>query len=128
MLVFNFRIRLDIGMDKNQQHLHLDGLQVDLLQESAPKNSVHLPGFNGPHPQTSSGKRAVRVQSRPSLITLAGTKTVNLEHSAWEIVWRDNAPAGSLILGFDAPEKVRVLYYCGVDVLTQSIYRYVLTV
>jgi hypothetical protein len=37
---------------------------------------------------------------------MTGSKSVNLEHGVWEMIWRRNANAGALICGFDVPMEV----------------------
>lgn len=105
-------IRLDIGM-KTQNHLFLDGFEMELLQTVPPKGAVSLPGADGPHPQTSSGKKEVHVSCPPAFIGMNGRDEVNLENGAWEMVWTDKQSYGSLICGFDVKEKVssRQLFY-----------------
>lgn len=106
-------VRLDIGGYKdtyprapNTARLVLNGLKLDLLQTKAPTGTVELPGANGPHPQTSSGSREIRVDAEPFFIGMNGMEKVKLERGGWELLWRENAPAGALICGFDVPIAV----------------------
>ena len=93
--------------------LFLDGLELNLLQDMAAKGShVGLPGANGPHPQTSSGAKVVKVVKAPSFIGMNGMERVKLDRGGWEMVWRKNSPAGSLICGFDVPKEVGSFECC----------------
>jgi hypothetical protein len=103
-------VRLDIGKKKSNPfapstpHLFLDGLMLDLLQAKAPKGCVTLPGADGPHPQTSSGARTVNIHQLPYFIGMNGMEKIKLEQGAWELVWRETSPGGSLICGFEVPK------------------------
>lgn len=114
-------IRLEVGKKNFHKQVVedgprfcLDGLQVDLRQEPAPKGHVGLPGCNGPHPQTSSGARAVDIDKLPSFVGMNGLESVDLENAAWEMVWRESAPSGSLVCGFDVPNEVSSLFVLAV--------------
>lgn len=39
-------------------------------------------------------------------VDITGSKSVNLENGAWEMIWRRNANAGALICGFHVPKEV----------------------
>ncbi|GKY94037.1 hypothetical protein MPSEU_000370400 [Mayamaea pseudoterrestris] len=99
-------IRLEIG-SQHENHLLLDGLTLECLQTKAPKSSVCMPGADGPHPQTSSGKREVHFTQLPYYIGMKGKEEVHLEHkAAWEMIWKVDDRQGLLIIGFDNPCKV----------------------
>jgi hypothetical protein len=106
-------IRVDIGKKpKNRReqpvpHLLLDGLELDLQQEKAPSDT-ELPYANGPHPQISSGARAVKVTQQPYFIGMGGKTTVEMESAGWEMVWRDQARSGTILCGLDVLEEVRL--------------------
>jgi hypothetical protein len=98
-----FSIKMDIGQ-KEQTHLFLDGMNVELLQEKAePSQKVGLPGANGPHPKTSSGGLSVKTIKNPFFVDMYGTQEVRFEKGCWEMVWKKDHYCGSLILGFDVP-------------------------
>jgi hypothetical protein len=100
-------IRLDIG-NQNENHLVLDGLELECLQTSASKAaSVNMPGADGPHPHTSSGKREVHVNQLPFYIGMKGKEEVHLEKAAWEMIWKADDRQGLLVVGFDNLCKVR---------------------
>ena len=83
-----FSISMDVG-EKDQVHMNLNGLTIELLQEGAPKDErVGLPGVDGPHPQTSTGALAIKVHSSPSFIDMYGTQKVRFEKACYEMVWK----------------------------------------
>ena len=87
--------------------LFLDGLSLDLLQNTDATGHVNLPGADGPHPKTSSGARAVKVDHLPYYIGMNGMEEVKLERGAWEIIWCKDSGTGSLICAFHMPFEVR---------------------
>lgn len=65
-----------------------------------------LPGSDGPNPGSSSGARTVAVEEPlPFYIGHGGATTVAFTDGAWELVRRDAAHAGALILGFTTPDE-----------------------
>jgi hypothetical protein len=100
-------IRLDIG-NQNENHLFLDGLAIERRQTTAASNSVNMPGADGPHPKTSSGKRELHVASLPFYIGMNGKEQVKLEKGAWEMIWKADDRQGSLIFGFENHGHVRL--------------------
>lgn len=88
--------------------LGIDGLFVELHgKEDANYEHPSLPGANGPNPQLSSGAKALELVKEGKFVDLSGSRSVSLEHGVWEIIWRKNANAGSLICGFDVPAEVK---------------------
>jgi hypothetical protein len=63
-----------------------------------------LPGANGPNPQLSSGPKTLSVLREGNHIDIMGSKSIPFDNGAWEMIWRKNASAGALIMGFDAGE------------------------
>jgi len=104
-----FTVRMDIGNNKKDEtHLFLDGLSVELRKDAAPAdNKVGLPGADGPHPKTSTGALAVDILKTPHFIDMFGTQKVRFEKGCWEMIWRKNQQAGSVILGFHLPSGAR---------------------
>lgn len=106
-------LKLNIKLDiydrkaKSTPHLFLDGLELSLQPDKAVKGTyVGLPGSEGPHPQTSSGAMTLKVDELPYFIGMSGKVRVPMEKGGWEMVWRKNAMAGTLICGFDIPNEV----------------------
>jgi hypothetical protein len=83
-----FEIAMDVG-EKDQPHMNLNGLTIELLQEPAAKDQkVGLPGTDGPHPQTSTGAMGLKVHSTPSFIDMFGTQKVRFEKACYEMIWK----------------------------------------
>mmetsp|Transcript_20591 Transcript_20591/g.44724 ORF Transcript_20591/g.44724 Transcript_20591/m.44724 type:complete len:311 (+) Transcript_20591:364-1296(+) len=88
--------------------LGIDGLLVELHgKEDANYKHPSLPGANGPNPQLSTGAKTLELVKEGKFVDFTGSRSVSLEHGVWEIIWRRNAKAGSLICGFDVPEEVK---------------------
>lgn len=99
-------VRLDIGAD-DSSHLLMDGLVVELKDTKPAKGHPLLPGANGPSPGVSSGARALKVLDDAHFIGMDGMKSVVLTDGCWEMVWREGAPAGTIVCGFNVPEDVQ---------------------
>lgn len=95
-------IHLQIGQKKDAP-MYLQGLQL-VLGDKIEKSKVKMPGKHGPHPNLSSGIGGVDVVTEPFFIGMNGRENVLLEDGCWELIWRDGAPAGSLICAFDVPD------------------------
>lgn len=108
-----FHLHLDIGRDADASRLAIGDILLELQgrDELGKKTSkrVPLPGANGPNPELSSGPRSLGIISDGSFVGLEGKQFVDLggDRSRWEMVWRENAPAGALICAFDVPEEIR---------------------
>jgi hypothetical protein len=119
-------ISCDIGKKpKNRNaepppHFFLDGLELELLQEQV-TSPMELPGASGPHPQTSSGPRAIGVTQNPSFIGMNGKETVELENAGWEMVWRETGRAGTICCGLDVSEAVSSIDVCSASPWTGRI-------
>jgi hypothetical protein len=103
-------IRLDVGQ-KEDSHLLIDGLAVELhddaIDTKKAKNSVPLPGSSGPNPHLSSGAKTLQVLDAARFIGLNGINHVDLQNGCWEMVWREGAPAGVIVCGFNLAEDVQ---------------------
>lgn len=98
-------IRLDVG-EKEDSHLLLDGLVIELQKDAAPKGHVSLPGSSGPNPHLSGGASSLKILDDARFIGTSGVKTVDLQDGCWELVWREDAPAGTVVCGFDLSDDV----------------------
>jgi hypothetical protein len=104
-----FKIKFDIydRKAKASPHLFLDGLELGLHPDTAAKGTcVGLPGAEGPHPQTSTGARVLKVEQRPYFIGMNGKEHVAVERGGWEMVWKKDAAAGALVCGLDITNEV----------------------
>jgi hypothetical protein len=89
----------------DSSRLVLSGLQASLSDAPAEMSAAKLPGADGPHPKTSSGAQHVTLLgASPSFVSKTGKVDVPFERGAWEVIWRDGAPAGNLVLGFNLPD------------------------
>jgi hypothetical protein len=96
-------VELTVGKDDTSRlSLHDGSIQLlsDNISKNQAKHYTSLPGANGPNPKSSTGAKHLNVVSPPSFVDMSGKQIVHLENGSWEIVWRDNAPSGSLICGF----------------------------
>lgn len=97
-------INLDIGGNDAVSRLAISGMTIDLHNVPADYDHVDMPGYNGPHPKLSSGIRMLDVLKHGEFVSLAGTKTVKAIKGCWELVWKEDAPAGALVCGFEISE------------------------
>mmetsp|Transcript_13541 Transcript_13541/g.18172 ORF Transcript_13541/g.18172 Transcript_13541/m.18172 type:complete len:284 (+) Transcript_13541:49-900(+) len=103
-------INLIIGGESDQsQSIALTGLRFQLNDEKITDKSSYppLPGADGPNPDSSSGARFLSVIKQPYFVSIEGLQQVELLQACWEMVWRDDEPAGSIVCGFDVPAEVR---------------------
>lgn len=47
------------------------------------------------------------ILSDGKFVDLTGSKSASLRNGAWEMIWKRNASAGTLMCGFDVPEEVK---------------------
>jgi len=94
---------LDIAEPKGSSHLAVNGIEFDLTKRvpSLENDFVKMPGSHGPFPQLSGGLHALTNIGVGTYTSMAGHETVKLSKGCWEIVWRDGAPCGSLLYGFE---------------------------
>eukprot|EP00545_Synedropsis_sp_CCMP1620_P003111 CAMPEP_0119008880 /NCGR_PEP_ID=MMETSP1176-20130426/4000_1 /TAXON_ID=265551 /ORGANISM="Synedropsis recta cf, Strain CCMP1620" /LENGTH=274 /DNA_ID=CAMNT_0006961291 /DNA_START=65 /DNA_END=889 /DNA_ORIENTATION=+ len=97
-------IKLDVGITDDAR-LNIQGLMLELSSKEANYEHPKMPGADGPHPQLSSGVRTLNILKEGSFVDMNGQKTVKTLNGCWEMVWKQNASAGSLICGFDIPEE-----------------------
>lgn len=98
---------MNVGNNENSR-MSLQGLHLELCEDEAIDNErVKLPGVDGPHPNVSSGAKKLVVKDQAFFVGMAGRQNVPLHHGCWEMVWRENAPAGVILCGFDLEEAIR---------------------
>lgn len=98
-------IKLDVGDSKDSSRISVSGMMLELSSELANYAHPKMPGADGPNPQLSSGIRTLNMLQHGSFVDMSGKKVVQALNGCWEMVWRENASAGSLICGFDLPEE-----------------------
>jgi len=86
--------------------MSVTGMTLELRNVDPSYAHPAMPGVDGPHPELSTGAKALDVVRDGSFVSLQGTKHVSLLNGCWELVWKDGAPAGSLVCGFDLDEDV----------------------
>jgi hypothetical protein len=99
-------IQMDVGIS-DESRMNIRGLLLELSSPLADYVRPNMPGADGPHPQLSSGVRTLQVIQPGSFITMSGQQQVQALNGCWEMVWRENAVAGSLICGFDLIQDYR---------------------
>lgn len=97
-------IQLEIG-DKDKFSIQNVVLALKNAKNNA-KNFIHMPGANGPHPKISSGISDLSVKSPGHWIGLGGKNNPKFDPNSagWELVWRDEQPAGYLVCGMELLE------------------------
>lgn len=99
-------INLDIGEKDSVSRLAIKGMTIDLLNELADvETSIKMPGKNGPFPMLSSGVRKLNLLKEGEFVSLAGSQIVKALKGCWEMAWKKDSPAGSLMCGFEIPEE-----------------------
>lgn len=99
-------INLDVGVNnQDQTRMSISGLRMELSSKLANYDHPKMPGVDGPQPQLSSGVRTVNVVQGGSFISMMGQQLVETLDGCWEMIWRENAAAGTLVCGFNVPEE-----------------------
>mmetsp|Transcript_12120 Transcript_12120/g.18268 ORF Transcript_12120/g.18268 Transcript_12120/m.18268 type:complete len:186 (-) Transcript_12120:629-1186(-) len=113
-----FDLKLSIGREENRpttlpaswakdSRIVLSSIKVCTNNEDGKKdaNLISMPGRDGPTPQCSSGSAPLDILgSLPHFVGERGQEPVRLESGTWETVFRKDAPAGQLIIGFSCPD------------------------
>lgn len=96
-------VSLDIGKPGDTSRLAINNLVFDLSEHAPTSNDQHIkmPGAHGPQPSLSGGIRRLTTIQNGSFISMNGCEVVNAIKGCWEIIWKKDAPAGSLIAGFE---------------------------
>jgi len=99
-------IHLHIGNEEGPRMAVTD-LMIELHHEPADYEHTKLPGADGPHRNLSSGHRRLDVITGGHFVNMKGTQHVNMQKGCWEMCWRKDKPAGTLICGFELVEEYR---------------------
>ena len=99
-------IRLDVGR-KEESRMNINGLVIELHEDSVTGKYPPLPGANGPNPRLSTGAKSLVVKEDAYFVDTFGKQLFPLLNGCWEMVWRDGAKAGSIVCGFDVPKEAR---------------------
>jgi hypothetical protein len=82
--------------------------QVSPSTNRSTKHPFHMPGFNGPHPMSSSGIGPIQIHEAGHYITLetASSVAVGAANHQWELIWNEQSPAGVLVCGIELQDNV----------------------
>jgi hypothetical protein len=89
--------------------------QVSSAAKGITKHPFHMPGFNGPHPMSSSGIGPIQIHEAGHYITLdTGMQYLPIDTSVavgaanhqWELIWKEQSPAGVLVCGIELQDNV----------------------
>ena len=94
-------IRIDVTGNTDSSKMTISGLKLELHNVQPSYTHPNLPGVHGPHPELSTGAKALHVLQDGSFVSMQGTQYVPLVHGCWELVWKHGALAGSLVCAFD---------------------------
>ena len=100
-------VTLNIGKDGDSSRLPIKGMVFDLHKEPAQYEHVPMPGIDGPHPMLSSGARRLDLIKEGHYSGMSGLQEVRTLKGCWEMVWRKDATAGTLLCGFEVPEEYK---------------------
>lgn len=100
------KIQLNIGEEDGPQ-MAVSDIIVELHHEPADYEHTSLPGANGQHHKLSSGHRRLDLISDGSFVNMLGVQYVQMQKGCWEMCWRKDKPAGTLICGFEIPHEYR---------------------
>ncbi len=101
-------VELQIKNPVSLSQLYIDGLTFELQCQtpSADAPCISLPGCNGEQPALSTGPLNLTTKAKGKFINLQGSQSLPIEQEAWELVWADERPAGSLVCGFHLSSPV----------------------
>jgi hypothetical protein len=102
-------IRLDVAdaatkgrMAAQSIILQLQSNQDKDKKAASSQQYLPMPGFNGPHPSSSGGVGGIDIIDCGHFIDLTGRVPLKWSDKAsWELIWRQDAPSGSLICGLE---------------------------
>eukprot|EP00579_Thalassiosira_antarctica_P004798 CAMPEP_0201884282 /NCGR_PEP_ID=MMETSP0902-20130614/16864_1 /ASSEMBLY_ACC=CAM_ASM_000551 /TAXON_ID=420261 /ORGANISM="Thalassiosira antarctica, Strain CCMP982" /LENGTH=282 /DNA_ID=CAMNT_0048413217 /DNA_START=1 /DNA_END=849 /DNA_ORIENTATION=+ len=101
-------VRLSIGLTAEQLFI-IDDFQFQLCHDPMEKgdSDIPLPGAHGPRPHLSSGAHSIQAVKDGSFINMEGMQSVEFRDGVWEMIWRDDSPAGLVICGFSLDREAR---------------------
>ena len=101
-------VELQIKNPKSLSQLFINGLTFELQcqQPSNEASLISLPGCNGDNPALSTGPLLLKTKASGKFVSLQGSQSLPIEQEAWEMIWADERPAGSIVCGFHLPYPV----------------------
>lgn len=100
------KIKMNIG-DEDGPQMAVSDILVGLHHEPANYEHTTLPGADGRHYKLSSGHRRLDVIAEGQYVSMLGTQHVRMNKACWEMCWRKDKPAGTLICGVELPHEYR---------------------
>jgi hypothetical protein len=100
-------VTLNIGKEGDSSRLPIKGMIFDLRKERAQYEHVPMPGIDGPHPELSSGARRLDLIKEGHYSGMSGPQEVRTLKGCWEMVWKKDASAGTLLCGFEVPDAYK---------------------
>ena len=100
-------VQLHVGDDEEGPRMAIADLIIELHHEHADYEHTSLPGADGRHHKLSSGHRRLEVLGKGHYVDLKGTQHVDMHKACWEMCWRKDKPAGTLICGFELAKDYR---------------------
>jgi hypothetical protein len=100
-------VTLNIGKEGDSSRLPIKGMIFDLHKEPAQYEHVPMPGIDGPHPELSSGARRLDLIKEGHYSGMSGLQEVRTLKGCWEMVWKKDASAGTLLCGFEVPDAYK---------------------
>jgi len=97
------KIQLNIGEEDGPQ-MSVSDIVVELHPEPADYDHASLPGADGQNHKLSTQHRRLDVISEGYYINMSGMQTVQMDKACWEMCWRKDKPAGTLIVGCELPQ------------------------
>lgn len=98
-------VSLDVGNVGNGGQSRLAVKDMILgLHSDAPDYDVAMPGMTGQYPKLSSGGRKITTIQPGQFISMVGREVIDTLQGAWEMVWKKDAPAGTVVFGWDLPK------------------------
>ena len=110
-------IRLDICEEEGSRRLGLNGLEFEFLGDEvhagADYPSLLTSAKRGPlATKASSPLQSIRKISDPSYIDITGMKKVEMSNGCWKLFFKEGAPSGAIVCGFNFPEEVSANKAC----------------
>jgi len=99
------QLNLDIGMN-NENSFTIRDMVLE-FQKSLPKGEedyTMLPGANGWCKNISSQRRCMKLLQPGSFIDMKGEQHIDVYRPSWEMIWPQETPSGSLVMGFELPQ------------------------
>jgi hypothetical protein len=110
----NLIVELQDPQTPPSQIVGFDTTNVITPKSKSKLPSLHMPGWNGPHPMSSSGIGPLQIRESGHFITVdMGKKYLPIDTSStatnspqWELIWKEQSPAGVLVCGLALSETV----------------------